>query len=445
MLELDDIQALLLTQGLVLCGRYSFLTFRDPGQGRVFLSRVVHEVSSAETASMSPASYVYLGLTCNGLRALGVDEASLATFPEAFRAGMPARAQELGDRGASHPGHWVGGLASPDLHALLLLFAQDPAERARRTGEHRSLLGSSPGVGVLSELDVDLPATFREHFGYQDGITTVCVEGTGIEPPPGSGRAAKPGEFVLGYPDESGSVPTLPQPEWLTRNGSFLAYRRLYQDVAAFRQFLRRHGATRGEQELLAAKLMGRWRSGAPLVLAPHRDDPDLVADPQRSNNFDYGQMDPRGLACPIGAHIRRVNPRDTITNMRRRRLIRTGLPYGPVLPEQSPDDGTDRGMALLFGCADLERQFEFIQREWINAPKFQGLQHDKDPIAGDHDGTYNMTVQHKPIKKTLHGLPRFTTVKGGAYILLPGLRALRSLATPERRASTGDRAGSTV
>jgi hypothetical protein len=190
---------------------------------------------------------------------------------------------------------------------------------------------------------------------------------------------------------------------------------------------------------------MGRWRSGAPLVLAPHRDDPDLVADPQRSNNFDYGQMDPRGLACPIGAHIRRVNPRDTITNMRRRRLIRTGLPYGPVLPEQSPDDGTDRGMALLFGCADLERQFEFIQREWINAPKFQGLQHDKDPIAGDHDGTYNMTVQHKPIKKTLHGLPRFTTVKGGAYVLLPGLRALRSLATPDRRASTRDRADSTV
>ena len=430
MLELDDIQALLLTQGLMCCGRYSFLTFRGRGPGRVFLSRVVHEVSSAEAASASPASYVYLGLTFNGLRALGIGEASLATFPEAFRAGMPARAPELGDHGASHPGHWAGGLASPGPHALLLLFAKDPAERARRIEEHRSLLGSSPGIGVLSELDVNLPATWREHFGYQDGITQVCVEGTGIEPPPGSGPAAKAGEFVLGYPDEAGSV-VLPQPEWLTRNGSFLAYRRLYQDVAAFREFLRRHAATPDEQELLAAKLMGRWRSGAPLVLAPHHDDPDLVADPQHSNNFDYGQMDPRGLACPVGAHIRRVNPRDTITNMRRRRLIRAGLPYGPPLPEESPDDGTDRGLAVFFGCADLERQFEFIQKEWINAPKFQGLTHDKDPIAGDHDGTYNMTIQHKPIKKTLHGLPRFTTVKGGAYILLPGLRALRSLGNP--------------
>ena len=132
------------------------------------------------------------------------------------------------------------------------------------------------------------------------------------------------------------------------------------------------------------------------------------------------------GLACPIGAHIRRVNPRDTITNRRRRRL-----PYGSLLPEESPDDGVDWGLAVFFGCADLERQFEFVQKEWVNAPKFQGRVHDKDPIAGDHDDTYNMTIQHKPIKKTLHGLPRFTTVKGRAYVLLPGLRALRSLANP--------------
>ena len=148
---------------------------------------------------------------------------------------MPARAEQLGDRGASHPDHWEGGLASPDLHALLLLFAGDPAERARRIEEHQSILATSPGVRVLSTLDLALVAADHEHFGYRDGISKVYVEGTGIEPPPGSGPAAKPGEFVLGYPDESGFVPTLPQPEWLTRNGSFLAYRRLYQDVAAFR------------------------------------------------------------------------------------------------------------------------------------------------------------------------------------------------------------------
>ena len=330
---------------------------------------------------------------------------------------MPARAEQLGDHGASHPDHWVGGLASPGLHASLLLFATDPTERARRIEEHQSLLAASPGVGILSELDVALPPTGRLHFGYQDGISRVYVEGTGIEPPPGNGPAAKPGEFVLGYPDESGVVPTLPQPEWLSRNGTFLAYRQLYQDVAAFQEFLRQHASTRDEQELLAARLMGRWRSGAPLVFTQH-DNPELVVDPQRNNNFNYGQMDPRGLACPIGAHIRRVNPRDTINNMLRRRLIRAGLPYGPPLPEHTPDDGIDRGLAIFFGCASLERQFEFVQKEWINAPKFQGLDHDKDAIVGDHDGTYNMTIQKKPLKKTLRSLPRFTTVRGGACLL---------------------------
>ena len=429
MLELDDIQGLLLRPARMPFGRYSFLTFDQPDQGRGFLARVVDQVASADPGSRQPASCVFLALTGNGLRALGIDEAALSSFPEPFRAGMPARAEELGDHGASHPDHWVGGLASPELHALLLLFATDPAERARRIAEHQSLLAASPGVCVLSELDVALPATGREHFGYQDGISKVYVEGTGIEPPPGNGPAAKPGEFILGYPDETGFAPTLPQPAWLSRNGSYLAYRQLHQDVAAFRDFLRHHASTRDEQELLAAKLMGRWRSGAPLVLAPHHDDPELVADPQRNNNFDYGQMDPRGLACPIGAHIRRVNPRDTINNMLRRRLIRTGLPYGPPLPEHAPDDGIDRGLAIFFGCANLERQFEFVQKEWINLPKFQGLDHDKDPIVGDHDGTYNMTIQKKPLKKTLRGLPRFTTVRGGAYAFLPGLQALRRLA----------------
>ena len=246
---------------------------------------------------------------------------------------------------------------------------------------------------------------------------------------PGSGPVIKPGEFVLGYPDESGFIPTLPQPEWLSRNGSFLAYRRLYEDVASFREFLRGQAPTPEEQELLAAKLMGRWRSGAPLVLAPRQDDPELAVDPQRNNDFNYAQMDPQGLACPVGAHVRRVNPRDTVNNLQRRRLIRVGLPYGPLLPNEAPDDGVDRGLGLFFGCANLSRQFEFVQKEWINAPKFQALAHDKDPIVGNHDGTYNMTIQKRPIKKTLRGLPRFTIVKGGAYFFLPGLQALRLLA----------------
>jgi deferrochelatase/peroxidase EfeB len=134
-------------------------------------------------------------------------------------------------------------------------------------------------------------------------------------------------------------------------------------------------------------------------------------------------------LACPIGAHIRRVNPRDTVTNMRRRRLIRWGLPYGAPLPEGASDDGQDRGVTILFACASISRQFEFIQKVWINDPTFQGLGHDKDPVVGDHDGTYDMTIQRRPLKKVLRGVPQFPVVKGGGYFFLPGIQALHFLA----------------
>src|SRR6202040_3091031 len=122
-------------------------------------------------------------------------------------------------------------------------------------------------------------------------------EGSGEEPTPGSGPPLKPGEFILGYPDEDGPPANLPQPEILSRNGSYMAYRRLQEHVGRFRDFLREHGKTHEEQELIAAKLMGRWRSGAPLVRAPDKDNPALGADPQRNNDFNYKQMDPHGYA----------------------------------------------------------------------------------------------------------------------------------------------------
>src|SRR4051794_17495593 len=131
-----------------------------------------------------------------------------------------------------------------------------------------------------------------------------------------------------------------------------MAYRRLQQHVGAFRDFLRKQGGPTAEgQELVAAKLMGRWRSGAPLVLAPDKDDPALGADPARNNNFDYGTMDPHGYAIPLGSHIRRMNPRDTAHNMHRRRVIRRGGTYGPHLPEGAPDDGAERGLPPSSGA----------------------------------------------------------------------------------------------
>src|SRR5438105_15173200 len=293
MLEFDDIQHILLMRVPALTGRYEFLSFRNATGGRTWLSAIREKVQSAAEVRASVEQekrWVTVAFTWNGLRALGVPEASLATFPEEFRQGMAARAEVLGDTGANHPDHWVGGLASPDLHAIVILFARDVAERERCVREHQQYAARFPDVTALSTLDLEAipPLGYaHEHFGYRDRLTTPAIEGIGDVATPGSGPPLKAGEFFLGYPDESGVTPGLPQPEVLSRNGSFLAYRRFQQHVGAFPDFLRHPGQTPEGQELIAAKLMGRWRSGAPLVLAPDKDDPALGADMQRNNNFN--------------------------------------------------------------------------------------------------------------------------------------------------------------
>jgi deferrochelatase/peroxidase EfeB len=432
-LELDDIQHFLIARPPALAARYEFLTFRGAEGARAWLAGILAKVGTAQTVGSSQldSRWVTVAFTWNGLKALGVDDASLATFPEEFRQGMAARANTLGATGANHPEHWVGSMANPNLHAIAVLFARNVEERERCTREHQEYLSRCAGVEVLSSLDLEPLPPFgypHEHFGYHDRLSQPVIEGTGVEPTPASGPAIKAGEFFLGYPDEEGEPAALPQPAILSRNGSFLAYVRLEEHVGAFRDFLRQHGETHEQQELIAAKLMGRWRSGAPLVLAPDEDDPELGADLQRTNDFAYAEKDPYGYACPLGSHIRRMNPRDTATNMKRRKMIRRGGTYGPPLPEGSPEDGKERGIAAFIGCASLVRQFEFAMNVWANDPDFNELGNERDPFVGTQDGTYDMTIPKRPIRKKITGLPAFTTVRGGAYFFLPGMKALRYL-----------------
>ena len=435
-LEFDDIQHILLTRSPALSGRYEFLTFRSAEGGRAWVAAILDKVQSAGSMSASVEQdkrWITVAFTFNGLRALGVDEATLASFPREFREGMVARAAILGDTGSNDPSGWVDCTASPDLHAIAILFARDDDERNRCMGEHARLIAESRDVGLLSSLDLEATPPFEyahDHFGYRDRLSQPVMEGSGQEPTPGSGAPLKPGEFILGYPDESGVDPALPQPEVLSRNGSFMAYRRLEEHVGKFRDFLRDNSDSVEEQELLAAKLMGRWRSGAPLVLAPERDDPALGADAQRNNNFNYKKEDPLGYAVPLGAHMRRMNPRDTAVNMNRRRMIRRGATYGPYLPEGTADDGKERGIAAFVICASLVRQFEFAQNVWTNDRNFHELGNERDPIIGAHDGTLEFKIPKRPIRRKITGLPAFTTVRGGAYFFLPGLRALRWLAS---------------
>ena len=436
MLEVDDIQHILLTRAPALTGRYEFLSFRDSAKGRAWLQAILEKVQSAQQARASVESdkrWISLAFTWDGLRALGVDEASLATFPQEFKQGMPARAEILGDTGANHPDHWVGGLASRELHAIVILFARDAAERGRCESEHERLLAELEGVDVLSSLDLEATPPFdyaHDHFGYRDRLSQPVIEGSGDVPTPGSGAPLKAGEFILGYPDEDGPPANLPQPEILSRNGSYMAYRRLQEQVGAFREFLRSHGKTPEERELVAAKLMGRWRSGAPLVLAPDKDDPSLAADMQRNNDFNYREMDPHGYAVPLGSHCRRMNPRDTAVNMNRRRMIRRGATYGPPLPEDAPEDSVERGIAAFVVCGSLIRQFEFAQNVWANDKTFHELGNERDPMIGNHDGTLDFKIPKRPIRKTITGLPAFTTVRGGAYFFLPGLKGLQYLSS---------------
>jgi Dyp-type peroxidase family len=435
-LEFDDIQHILLARAPALTGRYEFLTFRQAAGGRKWLAAILETVQSAAAMRASVDQHnrwVTVAFSWNGLRALGVDEASLATFPEEFKQGMVARAQMLGDTGNNHPDHWRGNLASPDVHAIAILFSRDEAAKERAQSEHAKLVAQCEGVELLSWLDLNATPPFdhaHDHFGYRDRLSQPAIEGSGEDPTPGSGAPLKPGEFILGYPDEDGPPANLPQPAVLSRNGSFMAYRRLEEHVARFRDFLRANSKSPQEEELLAAKLMGRWRSGAPLTLAPDQDDPELGADPQRNNNFNYKEMDPFGYAVPLGCHMRRMNPRDTAANMNRRRMIRRGATYGPHLPDGAPDDGVERGIAAFVICASLIRQFEFAQNVWVNDRNFHELSNERDPVIGNHDGTLEFKIPKRPIRRTIKGLPAFTTVRGGAYFFLPGLKALRFLAS---------------
>ena len=170
----------------------------------------------------------------------------------------------------------------------------------------------------------------------------------------------------------------MPTPEVLGRNGTYVVFRKLHTRVAAYRQYLRAKAASREEEALLGAKMVGRWQSGAPLALSAGTDDPELGADPQRNNDFLYAD-DPRGFKCPVGAHARRANPRDALdgdgsVDVRLHRMIRRGTSYGPMLPEGVlEDDGVDRGIIFVFAGAHLKRQFEFVKTQWLNDGIFIG------------------------------------------------------------------------
>lgn len=432
-LELNDIQAgTLRSRPSPYAGAYILLRVDERRAGRELLRRLIPAIASAaDPADPGKQAYLSAAISFQGLKALGVPQESLDSFPPEFQQGMAARAAELGDIGESAPEHWEAPLGSPDVHLALAMLSPDAPRLEAVLARAQDSLRDMPGVTPIWRQDVYALPNERTSFGFKDGISHPAVEGSGIPGTNPHEAPLKAGEFVLGYPDEAGDLPPMPQPEVLGRNGTYVVFRKLHTRVAAYRQYLRARSTNRAEEELLAAKFVGRWPSGAPLVLAPERDDHELGADPHRNNAFLYAD-DPRGLKCPLGAHARRTNPRDSaiVGEVRLHRMIRRGTSYGPMLPEGVlEDDGVDRGIMFAFIGAHLARQFEFVKTQWINDGKFFGAPDEKDPLVGPNDGAGRFTVPQQPIRRRLQDLPAFVVNRGGEYCFQPSLRALRWIA----------------
>ncbi|HXI71396.1 MAG TPA: peroxidase [Verrucomicrobiae bacterium] len=473
-------------QGIVISGYshlffscYLFLQSKSPCQTKQWLALIAESITtadrrgSANTTGRKPKSAINIAISHSGLKALELPNDSINTFPQEFREGItePSRSRRLGDNGNSDPVHWdIGGVTADGvlknpLHILLILQASSESALAELRLQYETQ-ALRHGVSLIhSEEGYRLP-DHKEHFGFRDGISQPDVEGS-PNGPDDAGSAIKTGEFILGYPNSYGSLPPTPmvakasdvnkhlQPlphvdgnspqdfVDLGQNGTYLVFRKLHQDVAGFRTFFQNRFPNVEEQKLMMAKAVGRWPSGTPLVLSPDRDN-TTPEDVLKSDDFGY-TTDLHGYGCPIGSHIRRSNPRDSLEktdkisleDVNRHRILRRGVSYGKSLPVgQMEDDGKPRG--LLFFCinADLKRQFEFLQQTWINNPKFNGLYNDPDPLvgdnidAGDKPRTCNLTIPRQPVRTRIKELPRFVTVKGGCYFFLPGIATLRYLAS---------------
>lgn len=444
-LEFEDIQ------GTVLRGRPNpyygaYLVFRvDQAQDALtLLDRLTpHITSAADWEHPEEEAWINIVFSVEGLRRLGVDPVILSAFPLELQQGMAARHSLLGDVGTSAPDRWVMPHAATGFHIGLHVMAVSEDLRAQKLAIGHQALTNLSGVKLLYHLDVGMPPTKREHFGFVDGLTRPFIMGQGGEPLPGQ-SVSPPGEFLLGYRNAKGARSEGPGPEEFWRNGTYISLRMMYQDVALFRRFLCENSDDDYAKELLAAQMMGRWRSGCPLHQSPTEDRPELAHDPSLNNDFLYYESDPEGHITPLGCHIRRANPRDglkdSIADVKLHLLLRRGSAYGPVLPEgQLEDDGIDRGLVLAVINAFPARQFEFVQSQWINDGDFISQGSRTDPIIGRRDLADDFMV-HKPHRRRICGLAEFTVTRGGEHLFLPGLGGLRWLVNHLRgRISDGE------
>jgi Dyp-type peroxidase family len=441
--------------------RFIYLAIGDVGAARRLMQKLLDEghITPGQWQE-KPDATLNLALTFDGLRALGLPEESLATFPAEFREGMKVRAKELGDVGGSSPQCWDEPWRSSRVHILVMVYGRTAGALEERCRTLRQLLPAG-----VAELAPDQPAESfsigdgaarREHFGFADGLSNPDVEdvpreagaGKDIGNPDHSGRFRKIplGEFILGYPGEGGDLAPMPLPNLLAHNATYMVFRKLEQNVLAFRDYIKAQadkfartipGGLPGDvsaEEFLAAKMMGRWQDGSSLIEYPHRPGKSLA------NAFAYAD-DPAGARCPLGAHVRRTNPRDALgfggKTMSRHRLIRRGITYGKFLPPGERDNES-RGIIFIAFNSGFD-QFEFVQRFWVNFGDDFEQGNDTDPIVGvGQRGQMVIPGDEATGRRPFicFDIPRFVETKGGDYFFVPSLAALRLLASGRVHAS---------
>jgi Dyp-type peroxidase family len=474
-LKLEEIQ------GNVVAGfnkdytSYLFFALPDePGQARAWLAGLVNEVATAQEVKrfndlfreirkrrgdregVVEAAWMNLALTHEGLGKLGVDESELGQFPDEFREGMRRRKETIGDLGDNDPDRWPNDLGKKAIHALMIVAA-DTVEDLNREVRYFIRHAASYEVSLVFQQDgmtrPDAPG--HEHFGFKDGISQPGIRGLiASSYPQGSGEGDPPkdviagGEFVLGYPRQQppdpGDDPLSPQPEW-TENGSYLVFRRLRQDVKGFRDFLSSEAAKLETTiDLLGAKLVGRYRSGAPLVGADDAaEDPGTmksdVLRKDRINDFGYS-TDPHGTQVPRAAHIRKSYPRDqqVFENepRERPRILRRGIPFGQSFrhgnPPHSPFGAEprfpdDRGLCFVCYQRSIRDQFELIQCTWMNQESVPESGDGVDPVASQASPERWVRVPGGAVDPVT--LPKqWVTTTGGEYFFSPSISALQLL-----------------
>lgn len=415
---------------------------------------------------------IHIAFTSAGLKKIGLLPDVLKTFSREFLEGMnePFRSHLLGDVGHNAPANWDWAKpGSEEVHIMLLCYATD-ADNLKIVVQKQKDNFSCYQLKIVKEQPTHYSEISREHFGFRDGISTPVMEG--LSKAGEVDNPIKAGEFVLGYlneykcytdsprvknqEDELGFLPKkhqMPEYKDLGKNGTYLVYRQISQDVYAFWDYLKKnskepvtvypnHPAIK-----LAAKLVGRWPGGSPLATSGF-DDPDQCT----FNDFTYSKEDPDGLKCPFGAHIRRTNPRDQVfagrnletsnQMVRKHQILRRGRIYGePLVKSMKPedllkvekDDGGERGLHFICLVGHISRQFEFIQNVWINNPTFADMSSEVDPIVSPRQNTEvfsnNFTCQGSPVNRKYKSIPTFTRLRGGEYFFMPGINALHFIA----------------